>query len=1109
MSWKDNGSGGWTWVDDGSGDPSNPPAGQPPSANQTATRSLNTAPRTITPSQVSTAPQAVTTPATPQPAGASYPSTPVIYDPTTGQTSNGATTSTGQTVKTFDPNDPSTYTTRTNSDGSTSYLDLRGIEVQRSAPPTGAPGSHPDATPTGLPPTVSGISGQAVKPDLQVTADGYFDPNTGKTYRWGIDQMPVGRTFQGADGKMWAIDANGNPVATGIFAGSPNPTGNANQNASDVLTRVNDQTSQDIARISAGGAEAQNTIKAAAGQATNTGNQLYGDALTARLEALARGDAGLTTAETQGNEAISTGNAVAQPLYGLGNEDAGNAIASRNTAASETAAAGQSLSSADAMVQRLQQLAAAGDPSAVTALKTFQGSAGTAPALASFNPTATRTDNFQASTGDAAALENLPTGTSATNELLGFQGTSATADQLAKTPTKVSSTQDLLDFEGNRGTADALAGLNTSVDTSPLASFTPGGQSLVDRLTQIANGGDIGPSVAEAQLRQQAQKNMASALSLARSGRGVGANASALRQAIFQNAATNQDTNEAAAVVRATEAATQREQNIGAASAAGNIATTQSGQQLTAAQSTVAARTQAVADRISALTQSGAMTQKQADQMLTALQSGQQGQLQSVASQIEALKASGALSEEQSSQLLDAVKSAQQGQTAAVAQQSTNIATAGAQRQTASGQTLQALTAQQQADIANSKTKLDALVASGQMTQKQADEQLAALQSAAQGQTTSEATRVQAATAAGSTANTSAGVSADLAKAFATLGLQYDVNTGNVYDQAGQLVQGGDKLAADLLQTGLTNQVGQGQVATTASGQGTQALTALTNTSVEAQKAAGVLGFQTASSIASLSQGELAQIQQIVQAHDNLALQQYLGDRGIAIQVDQANAQQTGSVIGAIGTIAAGAALMLSDVRAKTDVEPDAMSNWFAMQGLNTPPAKPGTGAPTTADSGMSLKEKLGMVSSLGSAFGQLGYGIASDERGKTDKRESRIDELLDKLDRLINEKPEPERSFDDLLFNARPAKGYSYRYKDPRAPGAAPGKQFGPMAQDMLKSGPGVASAVHRGPNGMLAVDPDRAALAAVAGLSEEQRRNDAQDKMLKRLLQLAEGRA
>jgi hypothetical protein len=87
--------------------------------------------------------------------------------------------------------------------------------------------------------------------------------------------------------------------------------------------------------------------------------------------------------------------------------------------------------------------------------------------------------------------------------------------------------------------------------------------------TQAANTGDLqafrqapaGPSAAEAQLNMGAQRSVANALSLARSGR-AGANPAAERQALFQAGQTISDTNQQAALLRAQEEATRRGQSL-------------------------------------------------------------------------------------------------------------------------------------------------------------------------------------------------------------------------------------------------------------------------------------------------------------------------------------------------------------------------------------------------------------------------------------------------------------------------------------------------------------------------------------------------------------------
>jgi hypothetical protein len=71
---------------------------------------------------------------------------------------------------------------------------------------------------------------------------------------------------------------------------------------------------------------------------------------------------------------------------------------------------------------------------------------------------------------------------------------------------------------------------------------------------------------------------------------------------------------------------------------------------------------------------------------------------------------------------------------------------------------------------------------------------------------------------------------------------------------------------------------------------------------------------------------------------------------------------------------------------------------------------------------------------------------------------------------------------------NLRPAQGYEYSYKDPKSPGAGPGRFVGPMAQD-LENLPGV---VEKGPDGQKAINAPRLSLATASAVSEQQRRLD-----------------
>lgn len=1132
MSWKDSGSGTWTWVDDGSGDPNSPPANPPPSANKTAgavaTRTSATIPHT--PASTALTPATAAPPAAPTDSSSNgYPVTPIIYDPTTGQSTNGPTTVTGSAPDlgtNGQPRDVSSagvdqngnpLTLYRNPDGSAVITNSSGQIVQRVAANGQVIYGAPDANGQGgvgtitstSPPTTSGGTGLSLAPPVKDIAgnsissspwrlqpDGtVINTQTGQTGSFA--SLPQGTIVTDAAGTGLVrvssgnglFDATAQPVSPFNANAAAAPTIAATQNNTALETRIQNQVPGDIARLAGAGGTGQTAITAAANQATNTGVGAYADATAAANAARELGGEDFTAAAGQGQSAINTANATAETLNGLAGADVANGISAQNTAAAYSAATGLSLQDAQAAIARLTALSQQGDVQATQELEKFTPNTGTAGQLAAFNPTATKTAGFTGSAGTANQLAGLDTNASATGQLGAFKGSAGTADQLAQTAarTGVSSTQDLLSFEGNTGTADQLANLNTSVDTSGLTNFQGVGQNELNTLDRIATGADVGPSAAEALLRKNADVNESQALALARSGRGAGENAYNLKQAMFQNAATEQGLGNDMAALRAQEAATARGQNIQAATAAAGTATTLGGQQLTAKTAAVQAAQQSVANRITALTQSGAMTQKQADQMLAALQSGQQGQLQSVADQINALTASGQLTQAQAGQVLDALKTAQSGQLTSIGQTSTNLTNAGQQLQTQSAQQLSALQSQQQTDLATANTRLQALVQSGQMTQAAAAQQLQALQTAQQGELALKQLNLTAASDAATGATNIATVNSDLTKAFANLGLSYDVNSGNVLNNAGQIVMTGQQVNANLVNAGLNAQVGQGQIGASVSNAGVQALTQMTNTSVDAQKAAATLGFQAAAAVASLSQGELSQLEGIVQSQNAMALQQYATDKGIALQVDAQNAQQTAATFQALGTIVGGMAV-LSDINAKTDIQPMGAKDWFdGLQfndGLYRPPAEP-----VDENTANLSADKIKAIMNLGGALGSMAGRALSDEKSKKDKKPESFEEWLANM----SEKDSSPSDF-------RHAKGYSYEYKNPSAVGAEPGKQYGPMAQDLKKTA--AADAVSTGPGGMLSVDPHKTIMPMMAALGEQQRRIDGMEHVLKQLL-------
>lgn len=411
--------------------------------------------------------------------------------------------------------------------------------------------------------------------------------------------------------------------------------------------------------------------------------------------------------------------------------------------------------------------------------------------------------------------------------------------------------------------------------------------------------------------------------------------------------------------------------------------------------------------------------------------------------------------------------------------------------------------------------------------EQQGNNDLAALR--AQEAATARGQNITALTGAAGASTQTASVTADLAKTFAGLGLDYNKLRSDAAAQGADALAKFDATAANVYATGQGTQVEQGKTAVAYTGQGADALTKLTNTSVEAQKAAALLGTQTATQIALLSQAQLSELQNIVQTHNAEELQAWAASQNIALQIDVNNSQQTAAILGAVGTLVAGAAL-LSDVRAKTDVKddtsfkdylaslhPDYQSSedaatgagadqWLKENGLSPVGHVAGDTGDNSAG-GLSVKDKLALLQMAGTLGSQLGRGIASDERGKKALRSEHVDELLQGLRDILEEKaPEPDSTFEDFLasrrgnVDVRAARGYSYRYKDPRAPGAAPGRHYGPMAQDMLRTS--AADAVGKGPGGKLFVDPGRTAMETIAGLSEQQRRLDTIEDVLQTLM-------
>jgi hypothetical protein len=154
--------------------------------------------------------------------------------------------------------------------------------------------------------------------------------------------------------------------------------------------------------------------------------------------------------------------------------------------------------------------------------------------------------------------------------------------------------------------------------------------------------------------------------------------------------------------------------------------------------------------------------------------------------------------------------------------------------------------------------------------------------------------------------------------------------------------------------------------------------------------------------------------------------------------------QKTSALLGAGATVA-GAALMFSDVRMKSDVQP-AVAGWDPKKWADT-----GTGVPPSVqqpETPMTPMQKMQALQMAGQFGQQLGTAL-SDERQKV------VGTAADS----------------PVAEQMREAPPYRYRYKDP-ADGT--GERFGPMAQDLASTESG-RSVVVETPRG-LAIDGQRA---------------------------------
>lgn len=512
---------------------------------------------------------------------------------------------------------------------------------------------------------------------------------------------------------------------------------------------------------------------------------------------------------------------------------------------------------------------------------------------------------------------------------------------------------------------------------------------LDDRRTQYGAVGRVrdfyeqgpGPSAAEVQLQQGAERNMAQALALSRSGRGAGVDAAAERQALFQNAATGQELNQQQALLRATEEDAWR------------------------------------------------------GRQLQAMGLEQQG-LGNIANQAQGIRAG-----DEATRAADMQVRAQDLQ--------------------AQGMSFEQAHAQAQME-ADQRQRNDAMTIA--MNQ---------LQETASGRGTEAgfnyATLAEQARARGMSAEQ---YYAELQEQARARGDQTMVSM----EQLGVQRQGqGDDYALGMTGIGSSNQLGMYGLGLESQGMGQHALD---------QELMGSMAYETLVSKNIMDT-------RIANASNDASR-------------DAANVGAAGSLItGWLSDVSKKKEIKLEDVdygleHAKPPESPYANIGRASRSAGDVRAEKPAYQPPPPTEYDFGPKQSQ----QKGGGGGLLGSLISlSDERSK-----ERIQELTAEVEALRAAKggdyPTPRQPDYDALddayernsgdaFDLRPARGYSYEYKDPDEPGAAPGRQYGPMAQELLES-PAGASTVKRGADGKLAVDTSRLSLVNTAAIAAEQRRRD-----------------
>lgn len=715
-------------------------------------------------------------------------------------------------------------------------------------------------------------------------------------------------------------------------------------------------------------------------------------------------------------------------------------------------------------------------------------------------------------------------------------------------------------------------------------------QAALDRLRGFYEQGP-GPSAAEAQLRQQSQRDQASAIALARSGRGAGDSASALRSAMFSNAATAQQTRGQAAQLRAQESDAFR------------------GRQLQAM----------------GMEQQGLGSLRGQDQAAYGQALGSAGQFAGLGYQGMGLNAQQANQVAGQQAQREATLLNAQQQQAALGYQGMGLNAQ--QANTVASQQLQQQQAMLQAQQAQAGLSYQGLGLGAQQANQGRGQDLQSQQQSINAMTALAGLGYQG--LGQQQAATQAGRSIDAQMYQANLGAQ-QAQTGfgmqglGLQQQALQSARAGDlqamsqnyqtglahqQMGQQYEQMGLNNQLAWGQMANQQYMQSDQLAAQMRQAAFANQlQWAGLANDQYQNADQLRNAQLLAQL--------SAETSRYGADKGVSIGMAQIAQQRQAAQLAAGATLAGGVIGMMSDVRSKENITPEDVSAAFSGGGPFSgggskpkgkkrkpknfmeklfgndesydkpdtnvgipPPPEPGDGAsqrapmrgvreiplpgtpsfeqsispfaPQTAPpvdlggpvgrqaprgAGGRAPSEFSMPDSYwetldqaldGQGYGyslnqptmpqygwRPGAGVMSDERSKyvSSPREAKRDirpvsmagapaEYADAwrgvslADSMAPRQEAPAYSFAARPkrpgTDLRPAQGYSYEYKDPSAPGAAPGRHFGPMAQDLEKT-PAGKSVVETGPNGMKRINAPRLTLVNTSAIAEQQRRLD-----------------